>query len=57
MVLRDGLATMSMTGELAATPLPGVDPTKVEYLHLLPNLAGVRASRLRDDAPDGAARA
>jgi Rieske 2Fe-2S family protein len=38
MVLRDGMATMSMTGELAGTPLPGVDPTKVEYLHLLPNL-------------------
>ena len=29
---------MSLTGELAATPLPGVDPRRVEYLHLLPNL-------------------
>ena len=29
---------MSLTGELAAPPLPGVDPTRVEYLHLLPNL-------------------
>ncbi|WP_148575135.1 aromatic ring-hydroxylating oxygenase subunit alpha [Nocardioides caldifontis] len=38
MVLRDGMATMSLTGELVATPLPGVDPRKVEYLHLLPNL-------------------
>jgi Rieske 2Fe-2S family protein len=38
MDLRDGMATMSVTGELAATPLPGVDPRKVEYLHLLPNL-------------------
>jgi len=38
MVLRDGMATMSLTGEPAAPPLPGVDPTRVEYLHLLPNL-------------------
>ncbi len=38
MDLRDGMATMSLTGELAATPLPGVDPMRVEYLHLLPNL-------------------
>ncbi|HET6560793.1 MAG TPA: aromatic ring-hydroxylating dioxygenase subunit alpha [Marmoricola sp.] len=38
MVLRDGMRTMSLTGELAATPLPDVDPTRVEYLHLLPNL-------------------
>jgi Rieske 2Fe-2S family protein len=38
MILRDGMATMSMTGELAATPLPGVDPARVEYLHMLPNL-------------------
>jgi glycine betaine catabolism A len=38
MVLRDGMKTMSLTGELAATPLPRVDPTRVEYLHLLPNL-------------------
>jgi Rieske 2Fe-2S family protein len=38
MDLRDGMATMSMTGELAATPLPGVDPARVEYLHVLPNL-------------------
>src|SRR6476469_8596268 len=38
MDLRDGMSTMSLDGELAATPLPGVDPTRVEYLHLLPNL-------------------
>jgi Rieske 2Fe-2S family protein len=38
MDLRHGAATMSLTGELAATPLPGVDPRRVEYLHLLPNL-------------------
>jgi Rieske 2Fe-2S family protein len=38
MDLRDGMATMSMTGELAATPLPDVDPTRVEYVHVLPNL-------------------
>ncbi len=38
MILRDGMATMSLTGELAATPLPGVDPTRVEYLQVLPNL-------------------
>ena len=38
MDLRDGMETMSLTGELAATPLPGVDPTRVEYLHVLPNL-------------------
>ncbi len=38
MVLRDGMRTMSLTGELAATPLPDAPPTAVEYLHLLPNL-------------------
>ena len=38
MVLRDGMASMSLDGALAATPLPGVNPTAVEYLHLLPNL-------------------
>jgi Rieske 2Fe-2S family protein len=38
MVLRDGMASMSLDGSLAATPLDGVDPTAVEYLHLLPNL-------------------
>jgi Rieske 2Fe-2S family protein len=38
MDLRDGMATMSMTGALAATPLPGVDPRQVEYVQVLPNL-------------------
>jgi Rieske 2Fe-2S family protein len=38
MDLRDGMATMSLDGSLAARPLPGADPTRVEYLHLLPNL-------------------
>jgi Rieske 2Fe-2S family protein len=38
MDLREGMATMSMTGELAAPPLPDADPARVEYLHLLPNL-------------------
>jgi Rieske 2Fe-2S family protein len=57
MFLRDGMATMSMTGELAATPLPGVDATRVEYLHVLPNLLVsahpdyVMAHRLLPTAP------
>jgi len=38
MDLRDGMATMSLDGTLASAPLPGVDPARVEYLHLLPNL-------------------
>jgi Rieske 2Fe-2S family protein len=38
MDLRDGAQTMSLTGALAAEPLPGVDPATVEYVHLLPNL-------------------
>jgi Rieske 2Fe-2S family protein len=38
MDLREGTATMSLTGEPVAPPLPGVDPARVEYLHLLPNL-------------------
>jgi glycine betaine catabolism A len=38
MVLRDGMATMSLTGESGGHPIPGVDPTAVEYVHLLPNL-------------------
>jgi len=38
MVLRDGMATMSLDGTLAAEPLPGADPETVEYLHLMPNL-------------------
>jgi Rieske 2Fe-2S family protein len=38
MELRDGMVTMSMTGELAAAPLPAAPPERVEYVHLLPNL-------------------
>ena len=38
MVLRDGMATMSITGESGGHPIPGVSPTTVEYVHLLPNL-------------------
>jgi Rieske 2Fe-2S family protein len=38
MVLREGMATMSLTGESDGLPIPGVSPTAVEYLHLLPNL-------------------
>lgn len=38
MVLRDGAESMTLTGELAATPLPDVDPERVEYVHVLPNL-------------------
>ncbi|MBZ5738697.1 aromatic ring-hydroxylating oxygenase subunit alpha [Nocardioides mangrovi] len=38
MVLRDGMATMSLTGESGGLPIPGVPPTAVEYVHLLPNL-------------------
>jgi Rieske 2Fe-2S family protein len=38
MDLREGMATMSMTGELAATPIPGAPTRTVEYVHLLPNL-------------------
>ena len=38
MDLRDGMATMSMTGDLAATRLPGAPAGTVEYVHLLPNL-------------------
>ncbi len=38
MDLREGVATMSLTGESGGHPIPGVPPTAVEYLHLLPNL-------------------
>ncbi|MBV9832479.1 MAG: Rieske 2Fe-2S domain-containing protein, partial [Marmoricola sp.] len=38
MDLREGTATMSLTGALAAAPLPGAPSRVVEYLHLLPNL-------------------
>ncbi len=38
MFLRDGMATMSLTGQSGGTPIRGVDPTRIEYVHLLPNL-------------------
>lgn len=38
MVLREGMQTMSLTGESDGLPIPGVSPTAVEYVHLLPNL-------------------
>ncbi len=38
MDLRDGMATMSLTGESSAPPIPGVDPARVEYVGLFPNL-------------------
>ena len=38
MVLRDGMQTMSLTGESNGRPIPGVDPTTVLYAGLVPNL-------------------
>ena len=38
MVLRDGMQTMSISGESGGRPIPGVSPTAVEYLGLIPNL-------------------
>ena len=38
MDLRDGMATMSLTGESGGRPIPGAPAGRVEYLHLLPNL-------------------
>jgi len=38
MDLREGMATMSLTGESDGRPIPGAPPGVVEYLHLLPNL-------------------
>jgi len=38
MVLRDGMQTMSISGESRGRPIPGVSPTTVEYLGLIPNL-------------------
>jgi glycine betaine catabolism A len=58
MVLRDGMATMSMTGESAGSPIPGVDPKAVEYIQIWPNLLVsahpdyVMAHRLVPLAPD-----
>jgi glycine betaine catabolism A len=58
MDLRDGMATMSLTGEAAGVPIPGVDPRRVEYVHLWPNLLisphpdYVMTHRLMPLAPD-----
>ncbi len=38
MDLRDGMATMSLSGASEGVAIPGVDPTKVLYLGLTPNL-------------------
>jgi Rieske 2Fe-2S family protein len=38
MELRDGMATMSVTGQSGGVPIPGADPGRVEYLGLFPNL-------------------
>jgi glycine betaine catabolism A len=38
MDLRDGMATMSMTGESGGIPIPGADPRIVEYIQIWPNL-------------------
>jgi Rieske 2Fe-2S family protein len=58
MDLREGMATMSLTGESGGHPIPGVPPDRVEYVHLLPNLLVsahpdyVMAHRLLPLAPD-----
>jgi glycine betaine catabolism A len=58
MDLRDGMATMSMTGEAAGPPIPGVDPRVVEYIQIWPNLLVsahpdfVMTHRLVPQAPD-----
>ena len=38
MVLRDGMQTMSLTGESKGRPIPAVDPSTVLYAGLVPNL-------------------
>jgi glycine betaine catabolism A len=38
MLLRDGMATMSLDGASGGTPIPGAPADRVEYVHLLPNL-------------------
>ncbi len=38
MELREGMQTMSLTGESAGRPIPGVSPTTVLYAGLVPNL-------------------
>lgn len=38
MDLREGMVTMSLTGESGGLPIPGAPADRVEYLHLLPDL-------------------
>jgi Rieske 2Fe-2S family protein len=58
MELREHAATMSLDGESAGVPLPGVDPRTVRYLGLFPNLLlslhpdYVMTHRLEPLAPD-----
>ncbi|HZJ07097.1 MAG TPA: aromatic ring-hydroxylating dioxygenase subunit alpha [Nocardioidaceae bacterium] len=58
MDLREGMATMSVTGETSGPALPGVGPGRVEYVGLFPNLLisphpdYVMTHRLVPQAPD-----
>jgi glycine betaine catabolism A len=58
MVLREGMATMSMTGNSGGRPIPDVPPDRVEYVQLLPDLLVsahpdyVMTHRLEPLAPD-----
>jgi Rieske 2Fe-2S family protein len=58
MELRDGAETMSLTGHSSGRTIAGVDPQRVEYLGLLPNLLisahpdYVMTHRLVPQAPD-----
>jgi Rieske 2Fe-2S family protein len=58
MELRDGMATMSITGESSGRPIVDVPPDRVEYLGLLPDLLlslhpdYVMTHRLVPHAPD-----
>ena len=58
MDLRDGMATMSLTGKSAGAPIPGADRTTVQYVGLWPNLLisahpdYVMTHRLMPLAPD-----
>ena len=38
MLLRDGMATMSITGASAGRSIPGVPPDRIEYLGLVPDM-------------------
>ena len=58
MQLGEGMATMSLDGRSGGTPIAGVSPATVEYVHLLPNLLVsahpdyVMTHRLTPLAPD-----